>query len=65
MRWASNVVHRAELINANKFLVGKPEGTRTSGRSALSWVYNIEIHLKVIVVGVDHLARVKDQLRDC
>jgi hypothetical protein len=34
--------------NANRILVGKPEGKRPLGRSRCRWVYNIKMYLREI-----------------
>jgi hypothetical protein len=51
MRWAGHVerIERmGEKRNAYRFLVGKPEGKRSLGRSRRKWVDNIKIDLREI-----------------
>jgi hypothetical protein len=45
MRWAGHVARMEEKRNANRLLVGKPEGKRPVGRQRLRWADNMEIDL--------------------
>jgi hypothetical protein len=40
MRWASHVARMGEKKNANRLLMGKPEGKRPLGRPRHRWVDN-------------------------
>jgi hypothetical protein len=54
MRWAGHVARIWAVRNMYKFLVGKPEGERSLGRSRYRWWDNIKMHLRNIVFkGVD------------
>jgi hypothetical protein len=48
MRWAGHVTPNGEKINANRILVGKPEGKRPLGRYRNRWEDNIKRDLKEI-----------------
>jgi hypothetical protein len=48
MRWAGNVARMGAKRNADRILVGKPEGKRTIGRLRRRWVDNIKIDLREI-----------------
>jgi hypothetical protein len=45
MTWAGNIERMGEMRNANKILVGKPEGRSLLGRFASRWVNNIRLTL--------------------
>jgi hypothetical protein len=45
MRWTGQV---AQMGNAYRILVGKPEGKRSLGRPRSRWVDNVKLDLKVI-----------------
>jgi hypothetical protein len=48
MRWAGHVARMGEKRNANRILVGKPEGRRPLGRPRRRWVDNIKMDLREI-----------------
>jgi hypothetical protein len=66
MRWEKNVAHMRENRNADKILVGKPEGKRPPGRPRRGREDNIKMHLREIGWGsmdwID-LAQDRDQWR--
>jgi hypothetical protein len=41
MRWAGNISDKGEKINADRILVGNPEGKRSVGRTICRWENNI------------------------
>jgi hypothetical protein len=45
MIWNWHVASMGEKTNANRLLVGKPEGKRPLGRPRRKWVDNIKIDL--------------------
>jgi hypothetical protein len=45
MGWAGHVARIGEKRNADRLLVGKPEGKRPLGRPRRRWVYNIRMDL--------------------
>jgi hypothetical protein len=45
MRWIGHVARRGEKRNANRILVGKPEGKRPLGRPRCRWVDNVKMDL--------------------
>jgi hypothetical protein len=45
MRWAGHVARMEEKRNANRLLVGKPEGKRPLRRPRCRWVDNIRMNL--------------------
>jgi hypothetical protein len=66
MRWAGCVARIEEKSDANRILVGKPEGKRPLGRPRSRWVDNIKIDLREIRWdGMDwiDLAQDRDQWR--
>jgi hypothetical protein len=64
MRWAENVARIGENRNANRILVGKPEGMRPLGRLRRRWVDNIKIDLREIGwVGVDWVDLAQDRVQ--
>jgi hypothetical protein len=46
MRWEKHVARMGEKRNANRVLVGKPEGKRPLGRPRRRWVNNIKMDLR-------------------
>jgi hypothetical protein len=42
MRWAGHVARIGEKRNANRFLLGNPEGKEPLGRPRRGWVHNIK-----------------------
>jgi hypothetical protein len=64
MRWARHVAQIGEKRNANRILVGKPEGKRPVGRPRRRWEDNIRMYLREIG-GMDwiDLAQDRDQWR--
>jgi hypothetical protein len=48
MRWAGYVAHMGKKRNADRILVGKPEGRRPLGRPRRRLVDNIKIFLRKI-----------------
>jgi hypothetical protein len=48
MRWAGHVARMGETRNANRILVGKPEGKKPLGSPRRRWLENIEIDLREI-----------------
>jgi hypothetical protein len=53
-----------QMVNANKILVGKPEGKKQLGRRRSRWKDNIRINLEKIgweVLDWIYLAQVRDQ----
>jgi hypothetical protein len=46
MRWTGHVARMGEKRNANRILVGKPDGTRPLGRPRRRWVGNIKMDLR-------------------
>jgi hypothetical protein len=51
MRWAGHVARMGEKRNANRILVGEPEGKRQLGRPRRRWVDNIKTCLKKTGLG--------------
>jgi hypothetical protein len=47
-KWAGHVARVGEKTNANRMLVGKPEGKRPLGRSRRRWMDNIKMDLREI-----------------
>jgi hypothetical protein len=45
MRWAGHVARTEEKRNADRLLVGKPEGRRLLGRPRCKWMDNIWMDL--------------------
>jgi hypothetical protein len=66
MRWAGHVARMGEKRNADRTLVGKPEGKRPLGRPRRRWVDNVKMDLKEVgwdgVYWID-MARNRDQWR--
>jgi hypothetical protein len=48
MRWAGHAARMGERRNANRILVGKPEGKRPLGRPRRRWVNNIKMDLREV-----------------
>jgi hypothetical protein len=48
MRWAGHVARMGEKRNADRILVGKPEGKRLLARPRCRWVDNIKMDLREI-----------------
>jgi hypothetical protein len=48
MRWAGHVVCMGEGRGVHRVLVGKPEGTRSLGRSRRRWKDNIKVDLQKV-----------------
>jgi hypothetical protein len=48
IRWAGHVARMGEKRNADRILVGKPEGKRPLGRPRRRWVDNIKMDLREI-----------------
>jgi hypothetical protein len=48
MKWVGHLAWMGEMRNANKLLVGKPEGKRPLGRARHRWVDNIKLGLREI-----------------
>jgi len=46
MRWAGRVARMGDRTDANRILVGRPEGMRTFGRPRRRWEGNIKIDLQ-------------------
>jgi hypothetical protein len=66
MRWAGHVACIGEKTNANRILVGKPEGKRPIGRPRCRWEDNIIMdHREIGWGGMDwiDLAQDRDQWR--
>jgi hypothetical protein len=66
MRWAGHGAHMGEKRNANRSLVGRPEGKRPLGRPICRWVDNIKTdHRETGWGGMDwiDLAQDRDQWR--
>jgi hypothetical protein len=64
MRWAGHVARMGEKRNANRLLVGKPEGKRPLGRPTRRWVDNIRMDLGEVGWGdVDWIGLAKDRNR--
>jgi hypothetical protein len=64
MRWAGRVALMREVRNAQKMLIGKPEGKRARVRPRRRWEHNIKMDLSEIGwEGADwmHLAQDRDQ----
>jgi hypothetical protein len=62
MRWAGHVARMGEKKNADKLLVGKPEGKRPLGRPTHKWVGNIKMDLLEIGWGaVDWIGLARDR----
>jgi hypothetical protein len=67
MKWAGHVARSGETRNANRILVGNPEGKRQLGRPRCRWVDNIKIDLRGIEWdGMDwiDLAQDRDQWKN-
>jgi hypothetical protein len=66
MRWAGHAARMGDKRNANRILVGKPEGKIRQGRPRLRRVNNIKIDLREIVwdgMGRIDVAQNRDQWR--
>jgi hypothetical protein len=66
MRWAGNAACMGEKMNANRILVGKPEGKRLLGRPRRRWEDNNKMDVIKIgwnVVDWIHLSQDRDQWR--
>jgi hypothetical protein len=62
MRWVRHVARIGEKRNACRILVGKPEGKRPLGRGRRSWVDNIKIDLRDMVLnGMDRIDLAQDR----
>jgi hypothetical protein len=62
MRWAGHIAGMGEKRNANRILVGKPEGKRPLGRPRRRWVGNIKMDLRDIEWdGMDWIDMVQDR----
>jgi hypothetical protein len=48
MRWAGHVARMGEMRGVHRVLVGKPEGTRPSGRPRRRWEDNINMDLQEV-----------------
>jgi hypothetical protein len=48
MRWVGHVARMGEMRNANRILVGRPEGRRPHERPRLTWEDNIRMDLRKI-----------------
>jgi hypothetical protein len=48
MRWAGHVARTGTKRNANRILVGKPEGKRLLGRPRRRWEDNVRMDLREI-----------------
>jgi hypothetical protein len=48
MRWAGHVARMGEKRNADRTLVGKPEGKRPLGKPRRRWVDNNKTNLRAI-----------------
>jgi hypothetical protein len=46
MRWAGHVAYIGEKRNADRILVGKPEGKRSLGRPRRRWEDNVRMDLR-------------------
>jgi hypothetical protein len=62
MRWAGHVARMGEKRNANRILLGKPEGKKPLGRTRRRWVNNIKIDLRDGMDWID-LAQDRDRWR--
>jgi hypothetical protein len=64
MRWAGRVARIGEKRNANRLLVGKPEGKRPLGRPRRRWIDNIKMYLLEIGMNVvDWIGLAQDRYR--
>jgi hypothetical protein len=62
MRWEGHVARMEEKRNANRLLVGKPDGKRPLRRSRRRWVDNIKINLGEIEWrGLDWICLAQDR----
>jgi hypothetical protein len=52
MRWVGHVTRTAEMRNACKILVGKPEGKRPLGGPERRWEDNIKMDLREVTFGM-------------
>jgi hypothetical protein len=63
-RWAGHVARMGDNRNANKLLVGKPEGRRPLGRPIRRWLDNIRMDLVEVGWGdVDWIGLAQDKDR--
>jgi hypothetical protein len=64
MRWEGHVARMGAKRNADKLLVGKPEGKRPLGRPRRRWVGNMRMDLGEVGWGdVDLIGLAKDRNR--
>ena len=63
MRWAGHVARMGEGRGVHRFLVGKPEGKRPSGRPRRRWEDNIKMDLQEVGGGGDWMELVQDRDR--
>jgi hypothetical protein len=64
MRWTRHVARMGEKRNANRLLVGKPDGKRPQGRPRRRWVDNIRMDLGEVGWGdVDWIGLDQDRNR--
>jgi hypothetical protein len=64
MRWARHVALMGEKRNANRLLVGKPEGKRPLERPRRRWVDNIRMYFGEVGWGdVDWIGLAQDRDR--
>jgi hypothetical protein len=64
MRWAGHIARMGKKRNANRLLVGKPEGKRPQGRPRHRWVDNIRMNLGEVGWGdVDWIGLAQDRNR--
>jgi hypothetical protein len=64
IRWVSHVTRMGEKRNANRLLVGEPEGRRPLGRPRRRWVDNIGMDLGEVGWGdVDWIGLAQDRKR--
>jgi hypothetical protein len=64
MRWSGHVAQIRKKRNANRLLVGKPEGKRTIGRPRGRWVDKIRMDLGEVGWGdVDWIGLAQDRKR--
>jgi hypothetical protein len=64
MRWAGHGAPIGEMRNANKILIGKPEGKRPLGRPRRRWEDNIKMDLgEIRFDGVDSINLAQDRDR--
>ena len=61
LRWAGHVALMGKRRDANRILVGKPEGRRPFGKPRLRWENNIKMDLREVGGGTDWIYLVQNR----